>query len=56
MLLRWPLLGMLLEAYGFISLFKGFFPVVFGFLGSAFNIPFLSTLFQKLQGSSSSMV
>ncbi|XP_036032681.1 vesicle transport protein GOT1A-like [Onychomys torridus] len=52
-LLRWPLLGMLLEAYGFVSLFKGFFPVAFGFLGSVSNIPFLSTLLQKLQGSSS---
>lgn len=52
-LLRWPLLGMLLEAYGFISLFKGFFPMVFGFLGATANIPFLSTLSQRLQGTSS---
>ncbi|XP_059529473.1 vesicle transport protein GOT1A isoform X2 [Myotis daubentonii] len=41
-LLRWPLLGMFLETYGFFSLFRGFFPVAFGFLGNAFNIPFLS--------------
>ncbi|XP_021542276.1 vesicle transport protein GOT1A isoform X1 [Neomonachus schauinslandi] len=41
-LLRWPLLGMFLETYGFFSLFKGFFPAVFGFLGNASNIPFLS--------------
>ncbi|XP_017652925.1 vesicle transport protein GOT1A isoform X2 [Nannospalax galili] len=52
-LLRWPLLGMLLEAYGFISLFKGFFPMAFGFLGTAANIPFLSMLSQRLQGTSS---
>ncbi|XP_062067261.1 vesicle transport protein GOT1A isoform X2 [Lepus europaeus] len=52
-LLRWPLLGMLLEAYGFFSLFRGFFPVAFSFLGSAFNIPFLSVLFQRLQGTGS---
>ncbi|XP_008575578.1 PREDICTED: vesicle transport protein GOT1A [Galeopterus variegatus] len=52
-LLRWPLLGMCLETYGFLSLFKGFFPVVFGFLGNACNTPFLSTLFQKLQGTGS---
>uniref|UniRef100_A0A673T0K0 Golgi transport 1A n=1 Tax=Suricata suricatta TaxID=37032 RepID=A0A673T0K0_SURSU len=52
-LLRWPLLGMLLEAYGFLSLFKGFFPVVFGFLSNASDIPFLSTLFRRLQGTSS---
>ncbi|XP_058525047.1 vesicle transport protein GOT1A isoform X2 [Ochotona princeps] len=41
-LMRWPLLGMLLEAYGFFRLFKGFFPVAFGFLGNVANIPFLS--------------
>ncbi|XP_045039354.1 vesicle transport protein GOT1A isoform X2 [Desmodus rotundus] len=52
-LLRWPLLGMFLETYGFFSLFKGFFPVVFGFLGNAFNIPFLSVLFQRLQDTNS---
>ncbi|KAL4828366.1 hypothetical protein H8958_011624 [Nasalis larvatus] len=40
-LLRWPLLGMFLETYGFFSLFKGFFPVVFGFLGDVCSIPFL---------------
>nr|XP_023404069.1 vesicle transport protein GOT1A [Loxodonta africana] len=43
-LLHRPLLGMLLETYGFFSLFRGFFPVVFGFLGNAFNIPFLSAV------------
>lgn len=52
-LLRWPLLGMLLETYGFFRLFRGFFPVAFGFLGSASNIPFLSALFRRLQGTSS---
>ncbi|EHB10532.1 Vesicle transport protein GOT1A, partial [Heterocephalus glaber] len=52
-LLRWPFLGMLLETYGFFSLFKGFFPVASGFLGNAFNIPFLSALFRRFQGTSS---
>ncbi|XP_059934383.1 vesicle transport protein GOT1A [Mesoplodon densirostris] len=52
-LLRWPLLGMLLETYGFFNLFKGFFSVAFGFLGNTFNIPFLSMLFRRLQGTSS---
>uniref|UniRef100_A0A8B9TNV8 Golgi transport 1A n=1 Tax=Anas platyrhynchos TaxID=8839 RepID=A0A8B9TNV8_ANAPL len=41
-LMRWPILGMLLEAYGFVSLFRSFFPVAFGFLGSLGNIPILS--------------
>ncbi|XP_038605555.1 vesicle transport protein GOT1A isoform X2 [Tachyglossus aculeatus] len=52
-LLRWPLLGMMLETYGFINLFKGFFPIAFGFLGSVTNIPLLSPLFRRLQGTSS---
>ncbi|XP_024086777.2 vesicle transport protein GOT1A [Pongo abelii] len=52
-LLRWPLLGMFLETYGFFSLFKGFFPVAFGFLGNVCNIPFLGALFRRLQGTSS---
>ncbi|XP_015339383.1 vesicle transport protein GOT1A isoform X1 [Marmota marmota marmota] len=52
-LLRWPLLGMFLESYGFFSLFKGFFPMAFGFLGTTFDIPFLSALFRRLQGTSS---
>ncbi|XP_073904675.1 vesicle transport protein GOT1A isoform X2 [Castor canadensis] len=52
-LLHWPLLGMVLEAYGFFSLFKSFFPLAFGFLGNASNIPFLSALFRSLQGTSS---
>ncbi|KFV71707.1 Vesicle transport protein GOT1A, partial [Dryobates pubescens] len=54
-LMRWPLLGMLLEAYGFFNLFRSFFPVAFGFLGSMVNIPLLSKLLQKV-GDSSSMV
>ncbi|XP_047697477.1 vesicle transport protein GOT1A isoform X10 [Prionailurus viverrinus] len=32
---------------------RGFFPVVFGFLGNASDIPFLSALFRRLQGTSS---
>ncbi|XP_053562682.1 vesicle transport protein GOT1A [Bombina bombina] len=55
-LLRWPLLGMICEFYGFISLFRGFFPLVFGFLGSLGNIPLLTSLFQKLAGGDNNMV
>ncbi|XP_053102353.1 vesicle transport protein GOT1A [Hemicordylus capensis] len=54
-LLKWPILGMLLETYGFINLFRNFFPIAFGFLGSLVNIPFLSKLFQKL-GETTSIV
>ncbi|KAG7477747.1 hypothetical protein MATL_G00072850 [Megalops atlanticus] len=55
-LLRWPVVGMAIETYGFVQLFKSFFPVAFGFLGSLVNIPFLNVLFTKLSGSSNSMV
>ncbi|XP_016393248.1 vesicle transport protein GOT1A-like [Sinocyclocheilus rhinocerous] len=56
-LLRWPLIGMLVETYGFVLLFKSFFPMAFGFLATALNIPFLTfTMLNKLSGSSSSMV
>ncbi|XP_030077700.1 vesicle transport protein GOT1A isoform X2 [Microcaecilia unicolor] len=55
-LLRWPILGMTLEVYGFISLFRTFFPAVFGFLGAISNVPFLSTLFQRLGETSHSTV
>ncbi|KAG9260502.1 vesicle transport protein GOT1A [Astyanax mexicanus] len=53
--LRWPRIGMLVESYGFFLLFKSFFPMVFGFLGTVLNLPFLTTLF-NLSESSSSMV
>ncbi|XP_051529064.1 vesicle transport protein GOT1A [Myxocyprinus asiaticus] len=55
-LLRWPRIGMLVESYGFVLLFKSFFPMAFGFLGTVLNIPFLTAIFNKLSGSSSSMV
>ncbi|KAM6458695.1 vesicle transport protein GOT1A [Liasis olivaceus] len=54
-LLRWPLLGMLLETYGFINLFRSFFPVAFGFLGSLVNISFLNKLFQKFGDTGSAV-
>uniref|UniRef100_A0AAY4DZQ1 Vesicle transport protein GOT1A n=1 Tax=Denticeps clupeoides TaxID=299321 RepID=A0AAY4DZQ1_9TELE len=41
-LLRWPIIGMAVESYGFMLLFRSFFPVVFQYLGSFVNIPFLS--------------
>ncbi|XP_041946887.1 vesicle transport protein GOT1A [Alosa sapidissima] len=55
-LLRWPVIGMAAESYGFVLLFKSFFPMAFGFLGSLMNIPYLSSFLINLSGSSSSMV
>ncbi|MBN3311745.1 GOT1B protein, partial [Atractosteus spatula] len=47
-LIGWPMIGMILEIYGFFLLFRGFFPVVIGFirrvpiLGSLLNLPGIS--------------
>ncbi|XP_078139918.1 vesicle transport protein GOT1A isoform X1 [Centroberyx gerrardi] len=51
-LCRWPVIGMLVESYGFVLLFRSFFPMVLGFVLSVVNIPYLNALL----GSSSSMV
>ncbi|XP_034719105.1 golgi transport 1Ba isoform X2 [Etheostoma cragini] len=48
-LIGWPIVGVVLEFYGFFLLFRGFFPVVVGFirripvLGSILNLPFISS-------------
>ncbi|XP_072855833.2 vesicle transport protein GOT1B isoform X2 [Pogona vitticeps] len=48
-LIGWPLIGMVLEIYGFFLLFRGFFPVVIGFirrvpvLGYLLNLPGISS-------------
>ncbi|XP_029989539.1 vesicle transport protein GOT1A [Sphaeramia orbicularis] len=51
-LCRWPIIGMLVESYGFVLLFRSFFPMALGFLLSVVNIPFLSSF----SSNSSSMV
>ncbi|XP_038079195.1 vesicle transport protein GOT1B-like isoform X2 [Patiria miniata] len=40
-LIGWPLVGMLVEMYGFFLLFRGFFPVVVNFLR---RVPVISTI------------
>lgn len=57
-LLGWPLVGMLVETYGFVLLFSGFFPVAINFLrrvpilGTILNMPGLSGLLDRLAGDS----
>ncbi|KAK4873408.1 hypothetical protein RN001_015437 [Aquatica leii] len=54
----WPLVGMLLETYGFVLLFSGFFPVAINFLrrvpilGTLLNMPGISMLLDKIAGDS----
>ncbi|CAL8115078.1 unnamed protein product [Orchesella dallaii] len=49
-LIGWPIVGMILELYGFFLLFKGFFPFVIEFLrripglGLILNLPFISSV------------
>uniref|UniRef100_A0A674NPN7 Golgi transport 1Ba n=1 Tax=Takifugu rubripes TaxID=31033 RepID=A0A674NPN7_TAKRU len=60
-LIGWPIVGVVLEVYGFFLLFRGFFPVVVGFirrvpvLGSLLNLPFISSYVDKV-GESNTMV
>ncbi|XP_061679002.1 vesicle transport protein GOT1B-like isoform X5 [Syngnathoides biaculeatus] len=48
-LIGWPVVGVLLEIYGFFLLFRGFFPVAVGFirripvLGSLLGLPAIGT-------------
>jgi len=57
-LLGWPLFGMLIETYGFVLLFSGFFPVAINFLrrvpvlGTLLNFPGIRALVDKLAGDS----
>lgn len=59
MLVGYPLIGMVVESYGFVSLFAGFIPVTIQFirrvpvLGNLLNLPFISTIADKLEGSNS---
>ncbi|XP_061584748.1 vesicle transport protein GOT1A [Cololabis saira] len=48
-LFRWPVIGMVVESYGFVLLFRSFLPMAAGFLLSAVNIPFLNSFFSSSQ-------
>lgn len=56
-LLGWPLIGMLVEVYGFIVLFSGFFPVVVNFLrripvvGTLLRMPLIGPMLDRVAGS-----
>ncbi|XP_075097309.1 vesicle transport protein GOT1 isoform X1 [Nicotiana tabacum] len=52
----WPILGMILEAYGFVVLFSGFWPTLAVFLqkipiiGWIFQQPFVRSFFDRYRG------
>ncbi|KAF0364793.1 Got1-domain-containing protein [Gigaspora margarita] len=55
--LKWPVLGMVIELFGFLNLFGDFFPVIVSFLrklpviGSLLNAPGISHAVDKITGS-----
>lgn len=57
-LMGWPIVGMIIETYGFILLFSGFLPVAINFLrrvpvlGTILNMPGLSRILDMLAGDS----
>ena len=57
-LVGWPLIGMVLETYGFILLFRGFFPAAISFLtrvpvlGTVLSFPLINKIVEKLGGDS----
>ncbi|KRZ72078.1 putative Golgi transport protein 1 [Trichinella papuae] len=61
-LFGWPVVGMLVESYGFFSLFGGFIPTAVNFLrripiiGTILNLPGIKQIFDKFAPESKSMV
>jgi len=61
-LFGWPIIGMIVELYGFVSLFGGFLPVAINFLrrvpvlGTILNLPGLRQLLDRIAPPSNSMV
>lgn len=57
-LMGWPIVGMILETYGFVLLFSGFLPVAINFLrrvpvlGTLLNMPGISRVLDIIAGDS----
>ncbi|KAL6513742.1 Golgi Transport [Orobanche hederae] len=55
-IIGWPIIGMMIEAYGFIVLFSGFWPTLSVFLqkipviGWLFQQPFVRSFFERYRG------
>ncbi|KAF8335884.1 Got1-domain-containing protein [Cantharellus anzutake] len=55
--LKWPFIGMIVEAFGFLNLFGDFFPVVLTFLrqlpiiGTILNLPYIRPALDRLVGT-----
>lgn len=59
LLLRWPIVGVILEIVGFYKLFGGFLPAILSVVrsipgfGFVLSLPYISTLVKKLEGTGS---
>ncbi|KAL0369928.1 UNVERIFIED_CONTAM: Vesicle transport protein GOT1 [Sesamum angustifolium] len=55
-IIGWPIIGMIVEAYGFVVLFSGFWPTLAVFLqkmpviGWLFQQPFVRSFFDRYRG------
>lgn len=60
--LKWPIIGILVEMFGFLNLFGDFFPVILTFLrqlpviGNILTLPYIRTVVDRLAGSRTSVV
>lgn len=58
-LFGFPFIGMIIELYGFVLLFSGFFPVVVNFLrrvpvlGTVLNLPIIGSFLDRVAGDTS---
>jgi hypothetical protein len=56
-MIRWPIIGMCIQSFGFLNLFGSFFPVAIAFLrqtpviGRVLNLPVVSDIVDKLAGA-----
>lgn len=61
-LFGWPFVGMIIEVYGFVSLFSGFFPVALSFIrrlpliGTLLNMPGISRVVSRYADDSRTAV
>ncbi|KAN0062432.1 Golgi Transport [Thecaphora frezii] len=59
---KWAVVGMLVEAFGFLNLFGDFFPVILNFLrqlpgiGNVLSLPYIRDVLDRLAGSRTSAV
>jgi len=60
--LKWPLIGVVVETFGFLNLFGDFFPVILTFLrqlpfvGNFLSLPYIRDVADRLAGSRTSAV